>query len=423
MERSIVKRLCLFILGASLLVSGQFSVAATPDELADIRQQLQALARRMDLLEQENATLKSQNEALRAQIPPAPAAAPAAPADWTSRVAVRGDVRYRHQQSDDARQNAQRDEHLLRARVAVEARINDDIVAGIGLSTTENGNPRGANARLDGVFSRKNLYLDLGYLDWSFAAGAHAILGKMRMPFARPGQSLFWDSDVNPEGIALTYARGSLFASAYGFWVEENVQFGSTPNSQADTTDTKLYGVQVGNRFDALGGALTLAATYYDLAAAQGRRPFFGGSANGNTVQGPDGVLAYDYEIVQALAEYNAQIANLPVQVWLDAAQNRAAELDTAVAGGIMFGKLGSPGSWEAGIGYQRIEKDALFAQFVDSDFGGGVTDSRGWIFRAGYAPARNWSLTATYYMSEANVDVGVPYDFDRLLLDFNTKF
>ena len=421
----------LTIIAALALSVGNAARAANRDDLAQIHEQLQRLSQRMDRLEQENAALKARNTELESRVLAAsapaqskPAAASPAPlADWPSRIAVSGDVRYRHSQTDDARLGAQRDEHLLRARIAVEGRVNDDIVSVNGASTTENGNPRGANARLDGEFSRKNLYLDLGYIDWSFAAGAHLTLGKMRMPFVRPAQSLFWDSDINPEGLAFTYGRGGLFASAYGFWIDENVPFGTTANAQLDTTDTKLYGAQLGKRFAVGGGNLTIAASYYDLAAAQGRRPFFGGSANGNTVQGPDAVLAYDFEVVGLIADYTTRVGSLPLQVWLDAAQNQAAELDTAVAAGVLFGKVASAGSWEAGLAYQDVEKDALFAQLIDGDFAGGLTDSRGWILRAGYAPAKNWTLAATYFISEANVDRGVPFDYDRLLLDFNTRF
>ncbi|HVF17650.1 MAG TPA: hypothetical protein VNA21_12085, partial [Steroidobacteraceae bacterium] len=41
--------------------------AASDDELAEIRSQLQGLIQRVDKLEQENATLKSENEGLKAQ--------------------------------------------------------------------------------------------------------------------------------------------------------------------------------------------------------------------------------------------------------------------------------------------------------------------------------------------------------------------
>ena len=43
------------------------SLAASNDELNDIRTQLQGLMNRVDKLEQENAQLKSENEGLKAQ--------------------------------------------------------------------------------------------------------------------------------------------------------------------------------------------------------------------------------------------------------------------------------------------------------------------------------------------------------------------
>ena len=42
---------------------------------------------------------------------------------------------------------------------------------------------------------------------------------------------------------------------------------------------------------------------------------------------------------------------------------------------------------------YQSIDKDALFGQFVDSDFGDGKTDAEGWVLRGGYAPVKNFTL------------------------------
>jgi hypothetical protein len=416
---------------ATALSLGSPAHAATNDELAQIRSQLQNLLQRVDKLEAENDSLKAQNDRLKAQteqvskqITQSVESKPGAPAvkaaDWPNRIVVKGDVRYRHQETDDESAPAKRDEDLLRARLGVEAKINDSIVAGIGVSTSSApGNPRGANVQLDGEFSRKSLYLDLAYFDWTFADNAHFIAGKMKMPFVRAGQSLFWDNDINPEGIALTYSTGSLFGSAWGYWIEENVPATTTVTT---TTDTKMYGLQLGNRFALGSNNLVVAASYYDLAAAQGRRPFYNASSNGNSLT-PTGGLAYDFQVVSLMAEYSTKLGELPLQVWADAAQNLDADLDTAYTVGAMFGKASNPHTWEAGFAYQLIEKDALFAQHIDSDFGGGLSDSGGWVLRGGYAPAKNWVLNATYFKNVNNQDVGTEYDFDRLMLDFNTKF
>lgn len=419
--------------------------AASNDELAQIRSQLLGLIERVDRLETENTALKSENDQLKAQTEKvadqvaeqvakqaAAASKQTAPAvkaaDWPNRISLKGDVRYRHQQTDSDNASAKREEDLLRARLALEAKVNDAMVAGVGVTTSSApGSPRGGNQQLDGEFSRKSLYLDFAYFDWTFAQSAnhsaHLIAGKMKMPFFRPGQSLFWDNDINPEGLAVTYSSGSWFGSAWGYWIEENVPTGTASNT-ATSTDTKMFGFQVGNRFDFGSiGNLVVSGSYYDLAAAQGRRPFYNnGSSNGNSLTSTGG-LAYDFQVIDLGAEFNTKVGALPLLVWAEAAQNRDSEFDTAFTFGAVAGKASSPGSWETGFAYQLMEKDALFAQHIDSDFAGGLSDADGWVLRAGYAPLKNWVLNATYFLNQNNRDVGTEYDFKRLMLDFSAKF
>lgn len=423
---------------AAALSLGSAAHAATDDELAQIRSQLQNLLQRVDRLEAENDTLKAENSQLKSQTEQVSrqlaqqtqqvAQAVDAPkpavkgADWPNRISIRGDARYRYQYTDDESASATREEDLLRARLGVEAKVNDRMIAAVGLSTSSGtGSPRGANVQLDGEFSRKSIFIEYAYFDWAVADNARLIGGKMKMPFARPGQSVLWDNDMNPEGLAVTYSAGSLFGSAWSFWIEENVQTG-TAATTATSTDTKMYGLQMGNRFDIGDNNLVVAASYYDLAAAKGRRPFYSGASNGNSLT-PTGGLAYDFQVVGLMAEYNTRIGGVPLQVWGDFAKNLDAEFDTAFTMGTLVGKASSPGTWETGLAYQLVEKDALFAQHIDSDFGGGLSDADGWVLRTGYAPLKNWVLNATYFKNANNRDVGSEYDFDRFMFDFNAKF
>lgn len=122
-------------------------------------------------------------------------------------------------------------------------------------------------------------------------------------------------------------------------------------------------------------------------------------------------------------AEYDFKLRDVPFQLWADFARNLDAVYDTAFTMGTMVGKASNPGTWETGLAYQLIEKDALFAQLIDSDFGGGLSDADGWVLRTGYAPAKNWVLNATYFKNVNNRDVGAEHDFDRFMLDFNARF
>ena len=187
-----------------------------------------------------------------------------------------------------------------------------------------------------------------------------------------------------------------------------------------------LYGGQIGVKVPIGSSSLTVAAHYYDLSGGVGRAPFYAGNANGNTtvLAGATPVLVYDYEVIDLMAELNLLLGSTPLQFWMDAAQNRDPDdHDTAWAAGVLLGKVGNPRSWEIGMSYQKIEKDALFAQLIDSDFAGGASDSEGWVLRGGFAPTRNWTLNATYYMSRRNAETGPEADYDRLQLDFNVKF
>ena len=55
-----------------------------------------------------------------------------------------------------------------------------------------------------------------------------------------------------------------------------------------------------------------------------------------------------------------------------------------------------------------------------------------GWVFKAGYAPVKNITLNATYFLNEINKDVPpsttpantfTGLDYDRWQLDVNYKF
>ena len=452
-----MKNLVLAAAVATALSSVAMSAnAASPNsDVTQIREQLEGLMKRVDKLEQENTELKSENETLKASDEKLQAqddylkaearglrkeaatqsmeVAKVKGADWAGKVAITGDVRYRYEMiSDDTLSGgvttADRYRDRIRARLAATVKATDNITVGIGMTTTENNDPRSGNQSLTGTFSKKSFDLDLAYFDWKFASWANLIGGKMKQPFVKPGQSLFWDNDITPEGLAVNFSSGIFFGTAYNYWITEI--------SGAETTrtaDTMLHGAQVGVRLPVGSSNLVLAAHYYDLSAGQGRAPFYNSSANGNTTVNvgtpATAVLLNDYEVINLSAEFNTLIGSLPLQIWADAAQNQdPSDLDTAWSAGVLFGKASNYRTWEVGAAYQSIEKDALFAQLIDSDFAGGNSDNEGWVLRGAYTPVRNWTLNATYFLNKRNVDVPTSsgqfdIDYDRLQLDFNVKF
>jgi Putative porin len=449
--------------------------AASPNDLAEIREQLQGLMQRVDKLEQENQALKSENAELKSQGEELKAqgdylraetkglrkenAQQSADADkvkgtdWASKVTVTGDLRYRYEAISDDTLNAappagvttaDRYRDRIRARLNVVAKATDTMTVGIGFATTEGGDPRSSNQSLTGVFNRKPLDLDLAYFDWKFASWGNLVGGKMKQPLVKGAQNLFYDNDINPEGIAFVFNRGIWFGTAYNFWLNE---VSGAENTL--TSDPMMHGAQIGARLPFGGSTLTLAAQYYDLSASQGRpvpqAPFFAANPNNNTVIGPTAnpALLNDYEVFDVLAQFDTTLGGLPFQLWAEAAQNQDPsgfvpgttppdtipnDQDTAWSAGFVLGRASNPRTWEFGAMYQKVEKDALFAQLIDSDFAGGFADNEGFVVRAGYAPVRNWVLNATYFVNQRNVERAnsagqTEVDYNRLQLDFNVKF
>lgn len=144
-----------------------------------------------------------------------------------------------------------------------------------------------------------------------------------------------------------------------------------------------------------------------------------------------------DFDVINALVQFDFTAGKFPMSVFADYMQNTRAKanpvagkkLDTAYAAGVTFNKASAPKSWEVGVIYQVGEKDAIFGQFHDSDFGNGNTDTKGIVVKAGYVPAANWTLNGTYFINKLNND-GVAstasthdLDYKRLQLDLNYKF
>ena len=471
--------------------------AVTKSEIQAMQAQMQALAERLNKLEAANSSLQTENQQLKATVEQRDAemdylkeqtkeqrqeSAQAAAdlgklkgADWASRIKFKGDFRAREEyiakeyvagkaptapvvgpppvaatpntlSVDDA---ADQWRTRFRFRVGAEAQVTDHAKVVFRLDSGD-GDPRSSNQTYTNVSSEKGIFVGQAYADWNFMDGADLILGKQPLPFWRPAYSYFWDGDVNPEAFAVTYNRGMFFGSGYAWLVQEN----QNNNSSFVNVDPTIFGGQAGLKFALLGGETKVAAQYYTLTNGKGNAPFYNGNAFGNTTYKRNlngtttsatasNVLLYDYEVLELSGEMGMTVASLPLSFWGDWSRNMASdvEYDTAWALGASLGKAGNYRTWEASVMYESMDKDAMFAQFIDSDFAGGVTDADGWAFKAGYAPVKNVVVNATYFLNTINKDVYAvsgnvasgpyagPYaegrgmNYDRFQLDVNYKF
>ena len=162
---------------------------------------------------------------------------------------------------------------------------------------------------------------------------------------------------------------------------------------------------------------------YYDYRELKGNTPLYNGSSKGNTLDA-DGNLAFDFNIAEFFVEMKSKLAGRPLSVYANYFQNTAADdLDTAYTVGFKYGKVSGPGSWNFGMAYLDTEADAVVGTFNDSDFGGGNTDSKGLLLKAGYGLQKNMALGLTYIDSEIDQSELTQTEYDRLQLDFKIKF
>lgn len=288
--------------------------------------------------------------------------------NWAEKITFKGDMRYRfdHQRTENSTTKSRQ---RIRARLGAYADVNDFTTAGIRVSTGKGANS--GNQTIGNNWDAKGIYLDLAYItvapeDAQYGA---VTLGKMKFPWKNVS-ALIWDGDVNPEGVAYTYAtkreETGLFGSVGGFKVQDT----------SSTHDLNLATAQAGISQPLCDDAkLTGGATLY---------------AYGNTKDFVDPTTAapymVDYDIAELFIELAMQeILPVPVKFYGNYVNNTATGNDKQGAcAGIKFADA-KKGKWEAKVEYRYLEANAAPSYYADSDFVGGGADVKGVGVKAAY--------------------------------------
>lgn len=354
-------------------------------------------------------------------------------ASWADTVKLKGDLRYRHEQiEEDGKEDRTR--HRIRARAGFEAKPSSEVDVGIRWSTAQDNDPVSSNQTLGDGSNRKDVFLDLAYLDWhpEAAEGLNLVAGKMENPFVRVGD-LVWDGDLNPEGLAARYKVGDdvrLMLNAGGFWVEER---------SSTTDDAMLYGGQAAVKIKGAVEALLGAGYYYydnlegfpvlDATASDRSKAKGFGNATTKVTETVDGeevvtdvLYATGFEIMDLIAQVGFD-AGIPVALYGNYAVNQDAdEDDTGYMVGLKLGQAKNPGSFDFEYNYRELEANAVLGAYSDSDFIGGGTDGKGHKLSLGYQITKVLKGTVTYFLNEKGLD-GDSKDYDRLQVDLAAKF
>lgn len=431
---------------------------------------------------------------------------PGALPEWTSKIKVSGDVRLRWQSDlyannnkdglyfdfQDANQNGglinnpgailntTEDRHRARARVrlGVDARISNNIKAGVRLVSGNQDDPVSTNETFGTSEGKYDVSFDRGYLRYKgFDSDVYnwVTLYGGRMPNPWLSTNLVWDKDLSFDGLASTF-RYSLTGSGNLYDIDEQDRdlfftLGAFPLEEAELSsrDKWLYGAQLGVDWTFRNQSrLRFGVAYYDFENITGKKnaldsqlkdftaPAF--VQKGNTMfeisnDDPDSFrkfgLGSDYDILNFTAKYD--IANFsPTHIILTAdyalnlgydknevfkrtggvvfnsvedPQDQFRERNKAYKLGVLIGwpKLRERRQWNVSAAYKYLERDAVLDAFTDSDFHLGGTDAKGWIVSAGYGLAENTWMRLRWLTSDA-ID-GPPLGVDTLQLDLNSRF
>ena len=431
-----------------LLTLGRVS-AVRANETSELREliqkqteQLKQLQERLDELEtkQKEQNLQTK-EKISEVVKNEKAAALPDSLKWFEKIKISGDLRYRHEHIDRERLNEDgstgwrsgRDRDRIRARLMIEAMLNDEWDLGFRLATGHAdvidgdiyADPVSTNQTLTEGFSNKNFWLDLAYFDYHPAnlEGLNVLGGKIKNPFYTAGKNqLVWDSDLTPEGIAGKYAipfndSTALHFNGGGFWISE----------ESGSADTSLWGAQayikqtIGNPDYILAGV-----SFWDYGNLQGKEDEFGvllGNTDGNPDTDVD-TWASDFDVLEIFAEYGTKLGSTPAALFGSWVKNTVAVTDEDT-GWLVGGKLGKakdPGSMEFVYDYRDLERDAVVGAYSDSDFAGGIAGGKGHRFGINYQLAKNVQYAMTYFHNDVTLQ-NPGLDYRRLQADLKLKF
>jgi len=384
----------------------------------------------------------------------APATPLVIPKTWADSVVWKGDVRYRTELRKDRGSNtkdpnADVEYDRLRARLGLEAQVNDNVKAVVRLTTDgygsdktgNGGDPQSGNQDLNNGASKKGIYLDLAYLDWNFFgpdnSELHGLAGKMANPFITQNDDLVWDPDTTPEGLAF---KGQYDLSPFtllgnaGYFILNNQN-----SATAQYNQTSLYAIQGAAKYEFCPEVtLTLGMSYYGFNNIQGssvNNVDLMGKAKGTTYYGNDVTVANGttnfsngYSVVQPFVQLDMfpTIGNriVPISVFAQGVDNLDA---TTLSKGEMFGatlgKAKNPQTAEFGASWAKIDRDSTLGMWTDSDRWGGGTDGEGYKLYLKYMILKNLAGQITYFDDRKGIASGEGTGYQRWQFDLTASF
>jgi len=343
---------------------------------------------------------------------------------------------------------------FVRARLGMNAKINDTVSAGLRLTTGNTNQPVVTVQTLGTGDNKYTFVLDRAFLRLQPAPWLDLIGGRIPNPFLHT--ELVWAPDLGLEGFAGTVRQkvGAItpWFTAGAFPLQD---LGSS------TRNKWLYAAQGGLDWKltpSLRSRIGLA--YYDYSNVTGiHNPSTGNThvndytapqyvQKGNTLfniadtttnpnaalfalapeyrlvnlTGTLDLLAYDPYHVMFTGDYVQNIGYDQANVLARSGLNVAPRTKGYLAK-IAVGKpeLAEAGDWLVQFGYRYLQRDAVIDGFTDPDFHLGGTDAKGYTLYLAYTFGRN-AYASLKWMSANAID-NPPLAIDVLQLDLNVRF
>ncbi len=340
---------------------------------------------------------------------------------WAMNTQLKGDVRVRYENIhiEDELDNGGRDKdrQRIRARLGAFTQVNPEVEAGIQIASGGGKDARSTNQDLSDYFNKKDLWLDLAYIDFHplQVPGLKVFGGKMKQPWVSMGD-VIWDGDINPEGGAITYKRmfggTEVFGSAGYYVLQDNIDGEGVQFEH----DLRLYAGQIGTRLYpgdsfkvTLGGSVYAYDDDEDSAALR---------VNGNTTD--------QFRLYEAFGQLDVIGLPLPLSVYGQYVMNGAARgVDDDQDQAWLVGFMTRVFDIGLDYNYRDVQRNGVVGAFTDSDFAAGYVGSRGHKLKAKYDVSKNFSVGATYFMAESDVASRFTDDAsaNTLQVDVEAKF
>ena len=352
---------------------------------------------------------------------------------WVQNIKLKGDLRLRYQYKHaKATNDYKKDTNIgrIRARLGLEAKINEKLMAGIGIATGS-GDPRSTNITFGSYNTKKSIVLDYGYAKYSPFSWLTLVGGKMQLADTLwMPTDLIWDSDITPEGAILQFnkklgSNTSIFFNTGALIVDAD--------TSSDTDAPMAYIVQPGVNYKISDNmSLKGAFSFQGFSNVNGHKSssYSGASNTGNTTAGSSS-YTYNYQMINPALEISIKEPFKAIGLNVESLKllgEYVNNLDVSEgASGFSCGfKLGNSkvekwGDWQVKYIYAMLGRDAVLDVLPDSDRYGGKTGMRSHEVSVSYGLGKHTSLGFDVYRSWSIIGSKAPETLVQL--DWKMKF